>query len=288
VYRVQIALLILAAMLGVAALVLLKIKVPVPHFGRDYVIRFELPEAGQVADLPAVAGPQDPSRPLVVLDAGHGGHDPGAVADPFREKDITLGLAQALRAALLEQGGIRVALTREDDRFLVVEERAEIARQLGADLFVSIHADSAGERESVNGASIYLLSDKASSEAAARFAARENNAGRVNGSDVSRQNEAVTDILVDLSQRRSQADAAEFAGLVQREGTDLLEFHPQPLRSAALRVLRAPDVPSVLFEAGFITNSADAERLASAAGQRRYAQALASAIRVYFARRSGV
>lgn len=285
-YRLHIALLFAAPVLLLAALYALGMTLPVPHLGRGYVVRIELPEAGTLAALPRVDGPQDSARPLVVIDAGHGGHDPGASGAGYQEKRITLGLARALRARLLENGGIRVALTREDDRFLVVEERAEIARQLGADLFISIHADSAGEQATVNGASIYVLSDRASSEAAERFAARENNADRVNGLDVSGQRDAVTDILVELSQRRSTGQAAEFAGLIEREGGETLQFHPVAQRSAALRVLRAPDVPSVLFEAGFITNPEDAQRLASADGQARYADVLERAIRVFLARQS--
>lgn len=285
-YRLQIALLFLAPVLVVAALVVLGLSIPVPHLGRDYVVRIELPEAGQRRALPEVAGPQDPSRPLVVIDAGHGGHDPGASGAGFREKDITLALAKALRADLLASGAIRVALTRDDDRFLVLGERAEIARQLGADLFVSIHADSAGVQEAVNGASIYILSETASSEAAARFAARENSADRVNGVSVAGQTDMVADILVELAQRRTQEQSDLFSDLIVREGRGLIAFHPQPRRAAALAVLRAPDVPSALFEAGFITNPEDARRLASPEGQARYAQALGRAIRVFLARQS--
>lgn len=285
-YRLQILLVFLAPVLVLAGLYALGLSVPVPQLGRGYVIRLTLPEAGQQASLPAISGPQDPSRPLVVIDAGHGGHDPGASGAGYREKDITLGLARAIRAEILRNGGIRVALTRGDDHFLVLAERAEIARQLGADLFISIHADSAGERATVNGASVYVLSDRASSEAAERFAARENNADRVNGINITRQNDAVADILVELSQRRTQEQSAEFAGLILREGEGQLQFHPQPMRSAALVVLRAPDVPSALFEAGFITNPEDALRLASPEGQGRYAGVLERAIRVFLARQT--
>jgi N-acetylmuramoyl-L-alanine amidase len=267
--------------------------IPVPHWGRDYVQRFVV-DAGVVPlELPAVAGPDDPSRPLVVIDAGHGGRDPGAIGtDPsgkkFAEKDITLGLALALREELLRAGGVRVALTRADDRILPLAYRPEIARQLEADLFISIHADSAGEREDVSGASIYTLSQEASSEAAARFAARENDADRLNGIAIDGTSEAVSAILVELSQQRTQEDALEFSALVLREGGDKLAFHPQSRRAAALAVLRAPDVPSVLFESGFVTNLADRARLTTAQGRAEYASVLARAIRVYFARRASV
>jgi N-acetylmuramoyl-L-alanine amidase len=157
---------------------------------------------------------------------------------------------------------------------------------LDADLFISVHADSAGERDDVSGASIYTLSDEASSEAAARFAARENDADRLNGITIDGQSAAVSTILVELSQQRTQEDALDFAGLVLREGERKLAFVPKPKRAAGLAVLRAPDVPSVLFESGFVTNLTDRARLTTAEGRAEYAGVLARAIRVYFARRS--
>lgn len=265
--------------------------IPVPQWGRDYVLRFVVDETRAPIDLPDIAGPDDPARPLVVIDAGHGGRDPGAIGTDadgrgVNEKGITLAIALALRDELLRAGGIRVALTRSDDRILPLGYRPEIARLLGADLFISIHADSAGENDDVSGASIYTLSNQASSEAAARFAARENDADRLNGMAIDGQSEAVSTILVELSQQRTQEDALKFAGLVLREGGDRVAFHSQPRRSAALAVLRAPDVPSVLFESGFVTNIADRARLTTPAGRAQYAGALARAIQVYFARRS--
>jgi N-acetylmuramoyl-L-alanine amidase len=284
-----IVLLVPALLLGGAAA--LGWRVPVPPLGRDYVLRFALGGEAAAIDLPAIAGPSDPALPLVVIDAGHGGRDPGATgADAqgrkVQEKDITLALALALRDELLQSGRIRVALTRADDRILPLGHRPEIARQLDADLFFSIHADSAGTRDDVRGASIYTLSVAASSEAAARFAARENDADRLNGIAIDGQSEAVSAILVGLSQQRAQEDALEFTGLVLREGGEQLAFHPQPRRSAALAVLRAPDVPSVLFESGFVTNQLDRTRLTTPEGQGQYAAVLARAIRVYFARRT--
>lgn len=286
--RVQLWLIFLAPVALLAALYALglTLTLPVPALGRGYVLRFELPGAGDAVDLPKVYGPLDRSRPLVVIDPGHGGHDPGASGAGTREKALVLALASALRDELVEQGGVRVALTREDDRFLVLDERFAIARRLGADLFLSIHADSAGSAEGVSGASVYTLSSSASSNAAARFAARENSADIVNGVALGGQSDAVSTILVELSQRRAQADSAEFAGLVLREGEGVLRFHPQARRSAALAVLRAPDVPSVLYEAGFISNPQDAARLASPQGRERFANAMARAIRIYFARQT--
>lgn len=285
--RLLTALLFLAPLGLLGMLYGLGLTIPVPHLGRDYVVRLILPDAGDPVGLPKIYGPPDKSRPLVVIDAGHGGKDPGASGGGYREKDVVLALALALRDELVAQGGIRVALTREDDRFLALGERPEIARRLGADLMVSIHADSSGEKEGVRGASIYTLSSSASSEAAARFAERENAVDRLNGVRIEGQSEDVSAILVDLSQRRVQQTSAQFAGLIVREGEGTLSFHPQARRSAALAVLRAPDVPAVLYEAGFITDPEEAERLASDEGRARFAQVMARAIRIYFARQSG-
>ena len=285
--RIQILLLFLAPVALMAGLYAFGLTLPVPHLGRAYVIRVTLPAAGQPVGLPPIEGPQDKSRPLVVIDAGHGGHDPGASWGGFQEKRITLGLALALRDRLLKNGGIRVALTREDDTFLALEEREEIARRLGADLFLSIHADSAGEQSGVAGASVYTLSEKASDKLAERLAERENSADEVNGVSLSGQSGAVNAILLSLSKRRTQEQSAAFGGLITREGEGRIAFHSDPNRSANFAVLRSPDVPSVLFEAGFVTNPEQARELASPEGQQRTSDVLERAIRVYFARNSG-
>ena len=285
-HRIQLWLLFAFPVLVVGALYLFGLTISVPVLGRDYVIRIDFAGAPETIGLPDVEGPRDASRPLVVIDAGHGGPDPGSVTDAYQEKTLVLGLATALRDRLLADGGVRVAMTRDDDSFIVLGERAEIARALGADLFISIHADSAGEQSDVVGASIYTLSDTASSEAAARFAERENEADIVNGVDLSGSNEAVTAILVELSQRRTSEQSAEFASLIEREGEGTLRFHPQARRSAALAVLRAPDVPAVLYESGFVTNPEEARALASDEGQARFAEVMARAIRIYFARQT--
>jgi N-acetylmuramoyl-L-alanine amidase len=282
--RAQLIAVFLTPVVVLAALFAFGQTLPVPLLGRAYVIRLELPIASEGADLPKIHGPQDRSRPLVVIDPGHGGHDPGASASGLREKDIVLGLATALRDRLLRDGGVRVALTREDDRYLVLSERFAVARALDADLFLSIHADSSAGVDGVTGASIYTLSEEASSDAAARFAARENSADVVNGIELGGQSDAINSILVDLSQRRAQDDAAAFARLIAREGQGVLRFHPQTRRSAALAVLKAPDVPSVLYEAGFITDDAEARRMASPEGRSDFAAVLSRAIRIYFAR----
>lgn len=288
--RTLLLLVLVVPLLVLGGAMALGLKIPVPEMDRDYVMRFVLvPDEEQIV-LPDILGPDDPSRPLIVIDAGHGGRDPGSVASgpdgDLREKDIVLALALEVRDILLEEGGIRVALTRDDDTIIPLAARPDIARQLQANLFLSIHADSAGERSDVGGASIYTLSTEASSEAAARFAERENAADRLNGIIIEGESEEVSAILVELSQQRTQEDATEFASLIAREGEGRIRFHPQTRRSAELAVLRAPDVPGVLFESGFVTNEADRERLSTAEGRREYAQVLARAIRIYFARRA--
>ncbi|MDP5102751.1 MAG: N-acetylmuramoyl-L-alanine amidase, partial [Erythrobacter sp.] len=202
-----IVLLVPAVLLGGAAA--LGLLIPVPYWGREYVLQFALDGARAPVALPEIGGPDDPARPLVVIDAGHGGRDPGAIGTDaqgrkINEKDITLAIATALRDELLRAGNIRVAMTRDDDAIVPLGDRPEIARLLDADLFISIHADSAGEREDVSGASIYTLSNAASSEAAARFAARENAADRLNGIAIEGQSAEVSAILVELSQQRTQ------------------------------------------------------------------------------------
>jgi N-acetylmuramoyl-L-alanine amidase len=275
------AVVLLAALLAARALAL-----PVPPLWGGREARIALPPALPY-DLPPVAGEGNAGQPLVMIDPGHGGFDYGARAPGFDEKALTLGLALALRDRLLADGGFRVAMTRDDDSFVALSERAEAARRLGADLFLSIHADSAGVANArageIAGASIYTLSERASDAAARRFAARENAADRINGQALSGHSAAVSAILVDLSQRRTQEQSERLAALIEREGQGRLVFHPDARRSAALEVLRAPDVPSVLFEAGYITNPRDATRLASGPGRAEFAGVMARAIRLFFA-----
>lgn len=254
----------------------------------DYVVRFDLPSADAPVGLPRIDGPPDASRPLVVIDPGHGGFDPGAGPGALKEKAVALQVALMLRQQLLDAGGLRVALTRDTDRFIALSDRPDMARRLGADLFVSIHADSAPE-EGARGASVYVLSEQGSSEAASRFAARENGADRVNGIQLSPRNAGVNAILLDLSQRGAQAGSAQAATLMLRELSDAkLGLHRERPETAALAVLKAPDIPSLLFETGYINNPADAQVLGSRQGQQGLAGAAARAIRAYFARTTGL
>jgi N-acetylmuramoyl-L-alanine amidase len=234
--------------------------------------------------LPRVTG--DETRPLVVIDAGHGGVDPGAINPDtgLREKDVTLAIAKAIRDELVRSGRARVALTRSDDRFLVLRERFGIARRLRADLFISIHCDSVGQGDA-SGASAYTLSEVASDREAARLAARENKADVIAGVNLGGEDRAVSSILIDLTQRETMNASAGFARLLGRESAGLIAVKPTFHRMASLMVLKAPDMPSVLFETGYISNARDAAFLDSADGRERIAQGVRRAVEVHFARR---
>ncbi len=279
--RFSIAAIIILPLLAVA--MLWRVTSHAPLRVPDYVIRVKLPPVGGLVGLPVIEGPPDASRPLVVIDAGHGGHDPGASGpNGQREKDITLNLAMSLREALIRSGRVRVAMTRADDRFLVLEERSGIARRLGADLFISIHADAA-DNPQASGATIYTLSDVASDAEAQRMAARENKADVVNGVVLGGRSDAVTSILVDLSRREASANSVKFADLVLREGQGKLPFHNEPQRKAGFVVLKSLDMPSVLLEAGYISNSADAMAMGQEAWRQGFAATLSNAIEIFLA-----
>lgn len=252
----------------------------------DYVVRVPLPDPGGQIGLPPIEGPADASRPLVVIDAGHGGHDPGAISPEkgTREKDVTLAVARAIRDELVKSGRVRVALTRSDDRFIVLRDRFEIARRLGADMFISIHADSAPSPDA-HGATIYTLSEVASDREAALLAQRENKVDIVHGVNLSGENADVTSILIDLAQRETMNTAAGFARLLQREAASDVPFRSTPHRMASLMVLKAPDVPSLLFECGYITNQMDHDFISSKDGQERIAKGFRQAIEIHFARK---
>ena len=254
---------------------------------RQHSITVSIPARADGIKLPPISGPKDPARPLIVIDPGHGGHDPGAVnaEEGYREKDITLALAKALRDQLIKDGRLRVALTRDDDRYLVLQERSDIARRMGADLFISLHADAA-DSDTAQGATIYTLSETASDREAARLAARENKADILNGINLGEQSGSVSSILIDLSQRESMAHSTDFAKLLYRIAAPYVKFRPTYHRFASLVVLKSPDTPSVLFEAGYITSAADAVKLGSAEGRDKIAQGVARAIEVYFARQA--
>lgn len=252
---------------------------------RKYEVSVPIPPSSRTLALPPVYG-EDDSRPLVVIDAGHGGVDPGAVSpiDGRREKDVTLKIAKAIRSELLRSGRVRVALTREDDRFLVLQERYGIARKLHANLFISIHCDSVGSGNAT-GASVYTLSEVASDKESARLAARENKADIISGVNLASTSADISSILIDLTQRETMNSSANFARLLGREAQPLMPVKPNFHRMASLVVLKAPDMPSILFETGYISNPSDAAFIDSPEGRQRIAESVRRAVDIHFARR---
>jgi N-acetylmuramoyl-L-alanine amidase len=256
-----------------------------PPAGHDEGVPIALDRSDPQPGLPRVDGARDGARPLVVLDPGHGGRDPGATS-PFgaREKDVTLAIATAIRDALAASGRVRVAMTREDDRYLVLKDRYEIARKLHAELFISIHADAAPSNDGARGATIYTLSEVASDKEAALLAEQQNRSDRIAGTSLSGE-AGVDRILIDLAQRESMNVSADFAALLKREASAYFPFRPEYHRFASLVVLKAPDVPSILFETGYLTNATDTAYIASPEGRRQIALGMKSAIETHFAKR---
>jgi len=231
--------------------------------------------------------PANDGRPLVMLDPGHGGVDSGATAPSGEmEKAIVLEFAQALREKLEHSGKYRVAMTRSDDTFIPLAERVRISRTAGASLFVSIHADAITHNTAeVRGATVFTLSESASDAEAGRLAESENRADVIAGVDLSAEPEEVADILVDLTQRETKNFSAHFARAVVGELKGTARLNKNPLKSAGFRVLKAPDVPSVLIELGYVTNKEDLKLITSDAWRARNADAIAQAINTFFSTR---
>ncbi len=236
-------------------------------------------------NVPEPAG-GDP-RPLVVLDPGHGGIDTGTrAASGELEKDIVLDFTQRLREHIEKLGKYRVLMTRTDDTFVPLGERVRIARNAGAALFVTIHADALPHGEGdAQGASVYTVSDTASDSEAARLAEKENRADVIAGVDLKAEPDDVADILIDLAQRETRSYSVQFAHRLVGEMKTATRLHKKPLKSAGLRVLRAPDVPSVLVELGYVSNRGDLHSLLSANWRDRTADSIAQAVDGYFATR---
>lgn len=247
------------------------------------LVTMAIPAAAKGPPLPRVFG--DDTRPLVVIDAGHGGHDPGAISPDtgLEEKDVTLKIAKAIRDQLIKSGRVRVALTRSDDRYLQLRERYQIARRLHANLFISIHCDSVGSPGAA-GATAYTLSEVASDKEAARLAARENKADVISGVNLDATTADVSSLLIDLAQRETMNASAAFAQLLGREAKPLIPTKDQFHRMASLMVLKAADMPSILFETGYISNPDQAQFLNSDDGEARIAQSVSKAIDIHFAK----
>jgi len=229
----------------------------------------------------------DDPRPLVVIDPGHGGIDNGTKAATGElEKSIVLDFATLLRDRLEQSGKYRVAMTRSDDTFVPLTDRVRIARSLKASLFISIHADYLPKREGeAQGATVYTLSDTASDSEAARLAEDENKADVIAGVDLTAESNDVSNILIDLAQRETRTFSAQFARDAVGELKTATRMHKTPLKSAGFVVLRAPDVPSVLVELGYVSTKDDLKQLLSQPWRERTAAALAKAVDAYFAPR---
>ena len=246
------------------------------------VARQDPPAAAQPAP-----GPPD-KRPVVVIDPGHGGEDNGTQAGggDIMEKNLVLGFGLALRDRIEKSGKYRVVMTRTDDTFIPLADRVKIARSESAALFVSIHADALKRGEGdAQGATIYTLSDKATDSEAERLADAENKSDAIGGVNLTDEPTEVADILIDLVQRETKTFSNRFARILMGEMKNTVRMHKHPLKSAGFRVLKAPDVPSVLVELGYVSNKGDLEHLVSESWRNRTVGSMAQAIDAFLAKR---
>ncbi|HEX9461473.1 MAG TPA: N-acetylmuramoyl-L-alanine amidase, partial [Alphaproteobacteria bacterium] len=250
----------------------------------------QVPRVAAVVPAPPSARPPGARKPeakhVIVLDPGHGGVDPGTIGiGGTFEKDVTLGVAREIKRQLEATAHYKVALTRDEDIFIRLRDRVAKARSAGAELFVSVHADSIRNKDT-RGASIYTLSETASDDEAAGLAARENRADIIAGVDLSHENKEVMSILIDLAQRETMNRSATFAGyLVDELGHEIQLIPARPHRFAGFAVLRAPDVPSVLIELGYLSNRNDEQLLTHPRTRAKVAASIVRAIEAFFQRR---
>ena len=227
------------------------------------------------------------TRPLIVIDAGHGGTDPGAIAATgVFEKDIVFGFAQSFAERLEQSGRYRLLMTRDRDVFVPLAERVRIAREAKADLFVSIHADSISAAPQVKGATIYTGSEKATDSESARLAERENRADAAAGTESGEGPADVADILQELTLRETRGFSAGFAGRLMGQLSPVMEMSTKPHREAGFKVLRSPDVPSVLIELGYLSSKSDLEKLQSEEWRARVTGSMAKAVDLFFSGRA--
>jgi len=256
-------------------------------FQRAMSLETRAPRSANVSKSEAPPLAAGDSRPLIVLDPGHGGIDNGAKAATGElEKDVVLQFAQTLRQLLERSGKYRVAMTRSDDTFIALSERVKFGRAQGASLFVSIHADALPKSEGqAEGATVYTLSENASDAEAARLAEAENRADAIAGVDLTAEPDDVANILVDLAQRETKTYSTQFARGVVGELKNTARLHKNPMKAAGFKVLTAPDVPSVLVELGYMSTKDDLKLLTSTAWQSKTANALSQAVDSFFAPR---
>lgn len=226
---------------------------------------------------------------IVVIDPGHGGKDPGAIGqNKTREKDVVLAIGKKLRDRINKEPGMRAVMTRDSDRFIPLRERVLIAKRQKADMFISIHADAALNR-SAWGASVYVLSTKgASSEAARLLAEKENRSDIIAGVKMSDKDNAIASMLLDISQDATIEASYELGAQILTQLQRDTKLHKQNVERANFAVLKAPDIPSVLVETGFISNPDDEKKLKNASHQNRLADDMMKGVRAYFKKRPAV
>lgn len=215
---------------------------------------------------------------VVVLDPGHGGRDPGAEAGGYRESSLMLELAEAVKESLIRNTDFKVVLTRTEDKFLSLEDRITIASQSDANLFISLHADAVIEGEA-SGTTVYLLSDKATDKMSAQLASRHDRSEILRGVDLSGLDSKVTSVLLDIARQETKPRSEAVASFILKVFKEkITELSSQPLRYAAFSVLKSPDIPSILIEAGFMSTSSDLQNLATKKWRREFADSLTEAI----------
>jgi N-acetylmuramoyl-L-alanine amidase len=244
-------------------------------------------QARATAEVPVPDAGSD-RRPLIMLDPGHGGIDPGAAAAGMFEKDIVFSFAEALKRRLEKAGRYRVLMTRDHDVFVPLGDRVRIARAARADLFISIHADSISGSQEVRGLTVYTGSERASDADSASLADRENRADATAGVEAGEGPDEVLDILQDLTLRETRAFSHGFATRLVGELDSVARLNKNPHRQAGFRVLRAHDVPSVLVELGYLTSRKDFDLLVSDDWRDRAAGAMSTAIDRFFATRLAI
>ena len=215
---------------------------------------------------------------VVVLDPGHGGRDPGAEAGGYRESSLMLELAEAVKESLIRNTDFKVVLTRTEDKFLSLEDRITIASQSDANLFISLHADAVIEGEA-SGTTVYLLSDKATDKMSAQLASRHDRSEILRGVDLSGLDSQVASVLLDMARQETKPRSEAVASFILKVFKEkITELSSQPLRYAAFSVLKSPDIPSILIEAGFMSTSSDLQNLTTKKWRRKFADSLTEAI----------
>lgn len=253
--------------------------------GNDYAFsndNYQAPQKTKTASSSKSVAKKSKSKKIIVIDPGHGGVDPGAIGySGVYEKNITLAMSRELKKVLEDDYDYKVYLTRNRDIFIPLRDRVKIARKYDADLFISIHADSAKNRKAT-GLSVYTLSEKASDKEAAALAEKENKADIVAGLNFAEHSKEVSDILLNLAQRETMNRSAEFATFLASEMRKSTHTLQNTHRFAGFAVLKAPDVPSVLMELGYLSNRTEEKQLQQSSYRKKLAVSAARAIDKYF------